>query len=121
MVELFWPSGLIKRRAFFAKGLRNGEDSIWSNEGILLDVGNYIDGKPIGKQQKFYRSGVLKEETFFHSSDRFDRSLWDSEGRLVYEGVFLDFHHFQETTNQWPEGISNTRKGKWDGRQIRFE
>ncbi len=121
LIELFWPSGQIKRRAFFEKGLRKGEDCIWSESGILLDFGQYVEGTPLGKQQKSYSNGVLKEELYYHPSGLFDRLLWNEQGQLLYEGIYLDKDTFQETTKKWPEGTVQVRKGKWDGRELYFE
>ena len=78
-------SGQIKRSVFFENGLRKGEDHIWSEKGLLLDYGNYKEGRPQGKQQKYYSNGVLKEEIIHQDDGKMDRFVWNEKGEFLRE------------------------------------
>jgi antitoxin component YwqK of YwqJK toxin-antitoxin module len=40
-VILFWPSGVMKRRCYFEKGMRRGLDQMWDETGKLLEEALY--------------------------------------------------------------------------------
>lgn len=46
-VQLFWPNGKLKRRVHFSKGIRQGNDEMWDEEGTLIDRAVYEFGSSL--------------------------------------------------------------------------
>ncbi len=60
--KLYWPNGKLKRSVCFQDNLREGLDEMWTEEGILIDSGSYMQGKPVGTHKRWNEKGVLVEE-----------------------------------------------------------
>lgn len=118
LVQLFWPSGNKKREVVFKKGVRDGFDRVWSERGVLLDEGHYLDGNPVDLHQRFYESGRLHEERHYYTPTRFDRKEWDLNGKLCLEGKYQSDLAYVE--KRWQEGKESVRFGKWDGKRIKW-
>ena len=85
-----------------------------------MDEGEFILGKPVGIHRRRYSSGVFREEKQYHDLGKVDRREWDEEGRLCYEGLFIEGNLFQESRIQWPNGKKETRIGAWDGHVVHW-
>ncbi len=118
-VVLYFPSSKLKRRCFYKSGMKSGIDTIYSEEGIVLDEGDFIEGLPVGIHRRRFLSGNLKEEKKYHTPKKNERWEWDDFGHLRYEGIYLDETRFQETrygNNEHKE----VKQGIWDGNRIRW-
>ena len=56
----------------------------------MLDEGAYRNNLPIGWHRRWNEMGMLQEELFYHTGERFDKRLYDEEGNLFYERRFID-------------------------------
>ena len=115
---LYWPNGIEKRRVFFKKGVRDGHDLMFSDEGVILDAGQYEDGKPAGIHRRYSRSGLLIEEIEYLDKIRFNMRSWNDEGELWVDARYLDEENYLERTwdrfeNKWIE-----KKGRFDGTKL---
>lgn len=118
-VRLFWESGKPKRYVHYVNGLREGVDSIWNEQGVLIDEGEYQAGKQVGVHRHYFANGKLKEELNYHTPQRYDRKEWDASGKALFEGIFAADLTYTERVFLVPHG-SKVRKGVWDGNSIRF-
>ncbi len=61
----------------------------WSPDGVLLEEGNFIDGRKHGIWKKYYPSGQIEEETPYVRGQRKGPGRgWFESGELSYEGDF---------------------------------
>lgn len=115
---LYWPNGMEKRRVAFKNGVRHGNDLMFSDEGILLDAGQYEDGNPVGIHRRYNKSGLLIEEIEYLDPIRFNMRSWNDEGELWVDARYLDEENYLERAwdrfeNKWIE-----KKGRFDGTKL---
>lgn len=116
---LYWDSPQLKRSTEYCRGQREGKDLLWDEQGILVDEGEYRIGKPCGVHRHRFSSGQVKEELQYHTPQRFDRKVWDEKGECLLEGIWKTETQYIEKSCS-PQGMV-TRKGHWDGNQIRWQ
>lgn len=120
-VFLFWPSGALKRRSFFVKGIKNQKEQILTDDGVVLDEGEFLEGRPVGVHQRRYPNGILRSEKIYDPKGHCDTRRWDEKGRLEYEGIYPNENTFKETKFFWPKGTKIEREGMWDGERCHFK
>lgn len=98
---LYWPNGKMKRRCHFSNGVRHGLDEMWSEEGILLDEGQYEIGKPVGFHRRFSKTGVLLEEIEYLDAGRFNLREWDEQGALRVEALWSNGKYHEKAWDRF--------------------
>lgn len=115
---LYWPNGKLKRKCSFVKGVRDGQDQMWSDEGILLDEGRYEMGKPVGVHRRFNKVGGLVEEIEYLGGPRFNLRSWDDEGVLRVEALWIDADNYREKAWDRFQNIWVEKEGYWNGNKL---
>ena len=119
-VQLFWPSGHLKRETFFHKGMKQGWDRLWNEQNILIDEGCFEEGMPIAKHCRWHDQGLPQEEVIYYTPKRFDKRCWDLDKKLVYEGVYD--HELKFTQRILTEsGSYHVQEGRWNGHKLILE
>ncbi len=95
-IALYWPSGRLKRKCQFVKGVRHGLDQMYSESGVLVDEGEYEMGKPVGTHRRFNKKGNLIEEIEYLDRARFNLRRWDDEGQIHVEAIWIDEKNYRE-------------------------
>lgn len=116
-VCLRWPNGKLKRKCFFKKGLRVGQDLMWNEEGQLVDEGNYKAGKPIGTHRRWDRKGNLIEEIVYLEEKKFNLRQWDEEGNLRVEAMWTGETYREKVWDRFQK-IWIEKQGYWDGKKL---
>lgn len=119
-VELFWTDGAPKRVVAFQGHKRHGWDQMWSQDGVLLDAGEYDQGNPIGTHTRRYANGMMREEIVYHSLKKMDKRAWDEKGTLLFEGIFAPNGSYTERNWNEEKKAYDERKGHWDGEKLCF-
>ncbi len=119
-VLLFFPSSQKKRECHYNAGVKFGKEVIYSEEGVVLDEGEFLEGLPVGVHKRRFANGMLKEEKRYHTPKKVERSQWNEQGNLLYQGIYLDEERFQETRYGVSKEIQEIREGIWDGNRIRW-
>ena len=119
-VQLYWESGQHKRLCHYVQGLRHGLDQLWDQQGILLDEGEFSAGQPVSTHRRFYPDGKLREEIYYHSPVRYDRKEWNSDGKLIYEGIYAPDLTYTQRVVEGTRGAT-VKKGYWDGQRLRWK
>lgn len=114
---LYWPNGKMKRRCGFQKGVRHGLDQMWNEDGILVDEGQYEEGKPVGVHRRFGKEGQVIEEIEYLDGPRFNLRQWDPQGNLRVEAIWSDTDYREKVwdrfQNMWIE-----KEGFWNGKKL---
>ena len=110
----------MKRSVNYLDGLREGQDKLWNETGILIDEGEYHSGQPRGVHRHYFADGKLKEELNFHTPTRFDRKEWNSASEPIFEGIFASDLSYTEKIYSGPE-TWEVRQGIWDGNRVRWK
>lgn len=119
-VALFWENGKPKREVHYKNGCKEGSDTLWNQEGIVIDEGTYLLDQPLGVHRHYFRNGVLKEERRYHTARRFDCKEWSITSELLLEGSFSPDLTYTEKRYLSPEGPS-VRKGVWHDNRIQWQ
>jgi antitoxin component YwqK of YwqJK toxin-antitoxin module len=117
---LYWPNGNVKRRCSFRKGVRWGRDCMWSEEGVLVDEGEYENGKPTGRHRRWSQKGQLLEEIVYLDEKRFDFRQWDEKGNLRTEAVWADGVNYRERVWDRFQNIWIEKEARWDGKKLLY-
>jgi antitoxin component YwqK of YwqJK toxin-antitoxin module len=121
VVRLFWQGGKLKRECSYHLGLKQGKEQILSSDGVILDEGVFLEGKPMGIHFRRYSNGKVKEEKRHLDQGKIERLLWTQEGKPEYQGVYTGDESFQETKWSYPEKKKQVREGSWDGKRIKWK
>lgn len=116
-VYLYYENGQMKRESFFENGEKHGFDRIWTDQGVLVDEGEYELGKPIGVHKRWYETGVLMEEICYYTPRRFDKKRWDHEQNIIYEGLYDDKLNYRQRIRT-EAGQYQVQTGKWDSQRL---
>lgn len=106
----------------YKNGKRNGESiSFWSN-GEIQQSGYYKDGCLVGKNEKWYRNGIKKSESFCDVIDFEKQSshcnlinYWSKDGKqLIINGTgkYISYHN-NDTLQVVGEYYNSLQTGKW--------
>jgi hypothetical protein len=94
--EAFWPSGRIKYRGLFAKGVRVGQHVCFWEDGTVAEVVWYdSSGCPRGTAVSFYADGDKEAEQTWDEECRhpgsFERRSYDENGDVCVRTVYREF------------------------------
>ncbi len=85
-LRLYYPSGIVQARIFYANGVRNGKYRTYFSDGELRYSGEYRNGKTEGVLTTYYNNGKIREETHTSNGVREGvRRLYYPDGRLFRE------------------------------------
>lgn len=115
---LYWPNGKPKRRCRFVKGVRDGLDQMWSEEGVLVDEGLYELGRAVGVHRRFNSKGALIEEIEYLNGSRFNLRSWDDAGELRVEAIWIDSDTYREKAWDRFQNIWVEKEGYWNGKKL---
>jgi antitoxin component YwqK of YwqJK toxin-antitoxin module/predicted negative regulator of RcsB-dependent stress response len=90
--EGYHPNGSKSAKGLYdLKGGKAGEWEFYDANGALTEAGNYNEGKPLGEEKTYYKSGVIESITV-HDADK-DKSYYQyflMSGQLKTQGWFKD-------------------------------
>lgn len=115
---LYWPNGKQKRKCRFVKGVRDGLDQMWNEEGTLVDEGPYKMGKPVGTHRRYNGSGALIEEIEYLDGPRFNLRQWDDAGEIRVEAIWLNPDTYREKAWDRFQNIWVEKEGYWNGKKL---
>ena len=85
----YFPNGNLEYEAEFINEKLDGTSRVWSEDGILLSVSEYINGQPHGMWKKFHFNQNLEyETTYFHSQKHGYERWYYENGQLKSEQKF---------------------------------
>jgi antitoxin component YwqK of YwqJK toxin-antitoxin module len=96
--SLWYPSGLLKIRGEYVKGLFQGRWEYFNETGLKVGEGNFIRGS--GKQKAFNRKGKLAHEVTYRNNVKDGtETYFDAEGKPVKQvewqhGKFISERNF---------------------------
>lgn len=64
-------------------GVRNGLETEFSRNGVILKTQNFKDGMEDGEGKEFYESGRLKEKLYFEKGELIRSDEYGEDGELV--------------------------------------
>ena len=82
----YYPNGNLEYEAEFVNRKLDGTSRVWSENGTLLSVSEYSNGRPHGKWKLFHPNKNLKCETSYFHSQKHGYERWYYEnGQLKSE------------------------------------
>ena len=82
----YFPNGNLEYEAEFINEKLDGTSRVWSEDGTLLSVSEYSNGRPHGKWKIFHPNKKLKcETTYFHSQKHGYERWYYENGQLKSE------------------------------------
>lgn len=82
----YYPSGRVKSSESVQNNLKNGEALYYSEDGKLVERGEYLNDKVSGCWVTYYPGGAIKSFNEYFRNDSLDRS-----GASNYPNRFVDF------------------------------
>lgn len=115
---LYHPNGQLKRSCSFLLGIRHGLDQIWNEEAVLVDVGFYQNGDPVGVHRRWSSKGALIEEIVYWELNRFDLRRWSLKGEIEVEALWVDSTNYKAKAWDRFQNVWVEQKGVWDGKKL---
>ena len=85
----YFPNGNLEYEAEFLNKKLDGTSRVWSEDGTLLSVSEYSNGKPNGIWKTFHANEKLKYETnYFHNQKHGYERWYYENGQLKSEQKF---------------------------------
>ena len=85
----YFPNGNLEYEAEFVNEKLDGTSRVWSEDGILLSISQYSNGKPHGSWKTFHLNKKLKyETTYFHNQKHGYEKWYYESGQLKSEQKF---------------------------------
>lgn len=81
----YWPSGEVESESEWRDGKPHGKNIRWYENGQKRREIEFRDGEFHGKWTVWYENGQKKEETEFHDDKLIGRKEWDRDGNLIEE------------------------------------
>ena len=84
--QSYFPNGNLEYEAEYVNEKLDGTSRVWSEDGTLLSVSEYSNGRPHGKWKLFHPNKKLKCETSYFHSQKHGYERWYYEnGQLKSE------------------------------------
>lgn len=84
LYEEFYKGGIIKVRADYKYGFRNGRYIAWYENGKLMHDAEYQNGKQHGIHKQYDSKGNLLYKDTYEHGEKTNRKAFDREGRLKF-------------------------------------
>ena len=85
----YFPNGNLEYEAEFVNEKLDGTSRVWSEDGILISISQYSNGKPHGSWKTFHRNNNLNyETTYFHNQKHGYEKWYYENGQLKSEQKF---------------------------------
>lgn len=83
------PNGKRKYQSTFNEGVDNGEFKEWNEDGILIKISHYKQGKLHGKFNRYYSDGQKHFEVTYNNGEPNGEALeWYSNGQLKLRRIY---------------------------------
>ena len=114
--------GRLRVKGVYKKNKRDGVFLYYSENGICVEAGRYLDDRKFGKWQAFFGNGRIHSE-IFHNSGKFVSAVWDSLGnQLVVDGNGREIQVYPDdvvkVVGEYRHGL---KEGTWHGRYANGE
>jgi len=109
--------GRLRIKGFYKENKKDGVFLYYSESGVCVEAGRYLDDKRFGKWQTFYLNGRICSEVFY-TGGTFVKNVWDSLGnQQVVDGNGRETRVYADdvvnVTGEYRHGVKD---GMWFGR-----
>lgn len=116
----------IRVKGVYKKNKRDGVFLYYSEKGVCMEAGRYLNNRKFGKWQTFYSNGRIHSETFYNSG-YFVSAVWDSLGtQVVVDGNGRETQVYpDDVVKEVGDYRHGLKEGIWYGRyangEMRYE
>ena len=102
----YFPNGSIEYEAEFINKKLDGTSRVWLEDGTLLSISEYSNGKPHGEWKTFHQNEQLKYETTYFHSLKHGYERWYFENGQLKSELKFNYGKAESEIIRWdPDGI----------------